>query len=88
MAEAIKIEKDNDKIGIIKADIGLLYHVQPTNWIINSGSMEHLICSPNWFIPGTIRQYKRDIWTITREITLSTVAGSILVKIVYPDSRV
>jgi hypothetical protein len=27
MAEAIKIKKDNNKIGIIKVDIGLLYHV-------------------------------------------------------------
>jgi hypothetical protein len=86
-AEAMRVEKDDD-IGIIKADIGSLYHLQPTDWIIDSGSTEHLICSPNRFVPGTVRKYKREIRTATREITSSTVMGSVLVKMAHPASGV
>lgn len=80
--------QNNHEDGRITVDISQVLHTGGMcEWIIDSGSTEHLTKDEDSYIPDTKKPYRRCIRTATGQATYSTWIGDIMLKLWYGEGK-
>jgi hypothetical protein len=84
-AAATHSRYDDSEVGFVKQpQTGMVNHLQRDDWIIDSGSTEHLVSTPDFYVKGLVRPFRNGIRTATGQLTTSTMSGDVEVFLLQP----
>jgi gag-polypeptide of LTR copia-type len=76
---------DDNEVGFVKLpQIGVVNHLRRDDWIIDSGSTEHLVSTPDLYVKGSVKPFRKGIQTATGQLTISTMSGDVEVFLLQP----